>query len=436
MTPPQVYQPGTQLALPAHTPAILYNGTYKAPYTVKAQGNLVGYRPTIQPKPGVVPAVVEPVQLALPAATTRLALPASATQTVLPAPKPQLLLPEFTAHHYMPVTFRDSRGAIILPPPKGFQGREVIPVGHGTQLQIPFPKPYITPTVGVRNIPMPTLTPTVLGKYWGNKKMNDIFNMQSIGLRPIIPDGSVQTTLFKKGGKVKKVRKCENGLPGLPNWAQGLPNLGMGIGFDNQGNIADIDPITGLPKEPTLTEIGSAIQLREASKTATPSAVPKGGNAIDLNEIAMSQPHLYRNNAGEIVRRPKLKTDDEGTYGNGGFTQGVDKKTPYNWKPAAFAATELATSIGSAIVGGNKAKEAARKQALASKEFIPYENGRMYSDQHIGRAEASAYDAIDDQPQLVSNDPALQRAYELEKAKAKLNVAESANAQRSAGITA
>lgn len=378
MTPPQVYQPGTQLALPAHTPAILYNGTYRAPYTVKAQGNLAGYRPTIQPKPGVVPAVVEPAQLA--------------------------------------------------------QGREVIPVGHGTQLQIPFPKPYITPTVGVRDIPMPTVRPTILQQYGYGRNFGNNARMRAFGINPI--EDASQMVLFKKGGKVKKVRKCENGLPG---YAQGL---NLGINFDNQGNIVNIDPITGLPKEPTFAEIGRATQLREASKTATPSAIPKDGNAIDFNEIAMSQPHLYRNDAGEIVRRPKLKTDDvvttggEGVYGDGGFTQGVDKKTPYNWKPAAFAATELATSIGSAIIGGNKAKEAARKQALASKEFIPYENGRMYSDQHIGRAEASAYDAIDDQPQLVSNDPALQRAYELEKAKAKLTVAESANAQRSAGITA
>ena len=117
-------------------------------------------------------------------------------------------------------------------------------------------------------------------------------------------------------------------------------------------------------------------------------------------------------------------------------TQGVDKKSPYNWKPAVFAATELGTAIGSAIIGGNKAKEAARKQALASKEFIPYEEGRMYSDQHIGRAESAAYKALNDQPMLVSNDPSLQRAYELEKAKQRVAIADNANAQRSTGITA
>ena len=254
MIPPQVYQPSTQLALPAHTPAILYNGTYKAPYTVKAQGNLVNYRPTVE------------TMLRIGPSTETLARKSAIN-----------LVNEF--NKWNP------------------RGREVIPVGHGTQLQIPFPKPYVTPTVGVRDIPMPTLTPTVLGKYWGNKKMNDIFNMQSMGLRPIIPDGSVQTTMFKKGGKVKKVRKCENGFPG---YAQGLD---LGIRFDNKGNVVNIDPITGLPKD---------------------------GNAIDLNEVAMSQPHLYRNNDGEIVRRPKLKTDGEGIYGNGGFTQGVDKKSPYN----------------------------------------------------------------------------------------------------------
>ena len=96
----------------------------------------------------------------------------------------------------------------------------------------------------------------------------------------------------------------------------------------------------------------------------------------------------------------------------------------------------MATSIGSAIIGGNKAKEAARKQALASVEFTPYEEGKMYSDQHIGRAEDAAYNALNDQPTLTSNDPNLQRAYELEKAKQRVSIADNANAQRSAGITA
>ena len=39
-------------------------------------------------------------------------------------------------------------------------------------------------------------------------------------------------------------------------------------------------------------------------------------------------------------------------------------------------------------------------------------------------------------PPLVSNDPSLQRAYELAKAKERVNIANNANAQRSAGITA
>jgi hypothetical protein len=60
----------------------------------------------------------------------------------------------------------------------------------------------------------------------------------------------------------------------------------------------------------------------------------------------------------------------------------------------------------------------------------------MYSDQHIGRAEDAAYKALDDQAPLVSNDPSLQRAYELAKAKERVNIANNANAQRSAGITA
>lgn len=99
-------------------------------------------------------------------------------------------------------------------------------------------------------------------------------------------------------------------------------------------------------------------------------------------------------------------------------------------------ASELAMSIGSAIASGNKAKKAARLQAEASRTFTPYENGMMYSDQHIGRAEDAAYKALDDQAPLVSNDPSLQRAYELAKAKERVNIANNANAQRSAGITA
>lgn len=53
--------PGTQLALPAYTPATLYNGTYKAPYTVRVQGDLEGYRPVITPKASNLPTVVDNV---------------------------------------------------------------------------------------------------------------------------------------------------------------------------------------------------------------------------------------------------------------------------------------------------------------------------------------------------------------------------------------
>lgn len=237
----------------------------------------------------------------------------------------QALLPEFNLHHYVPVTFGNSR-----------------------MLQLPAPE-------------------------------------------------GTQLTLFKKGGKVKKIRKCEDGLPG---YAQGLD---LGIRFDDQGNIVTIDPVAGLPKEPTIAEIDRAIQLREASKTATPAAKLKSGN----------------------------------TSGNGeSFTQGSDKKAPYNWKPLGFMLGEYDTSVASAIIGANKTKKAADLTAEASKTFTPYESGTIYSDQHIGRSEDAAYKVLDNQAPLVSNDPSLQRAYEFAKAKERGNIANNANAQRSAGITA
>ena len=99
-------------------------------------------------------------------------------------------------------------------------------------------------------------------------------------------------------------------------------------------------------------------------------------------------------------------------------------------------APELAMSIGSAIAGGNKAKKANAAMAEAAKTFTPYENGMIYSDQHIGRSEDAAYKALDNQAPLVSNDPSLQRAYELAKAKERINITNNANAQRSALITA
>lgn len=98
--------------------------------------------------------------------------------------------------------------------------------------------------------------------------------------------------------------------------------------------------------------------------------------------------------------------------------------------------SELAMSIGSAIAAGNKAKKANAAMAEASKTFTPYEDGMIYSDQHIGREEDAAYKALDDQAPLVSNDPSLQRAYELAKTKERVNIANNANAKRSALITA
>lgn len=98
--------------------------------------------------------------------------------------------------------------------------------------------------------------------------------------------------------------------------------------------------------------------------------------------------------------------------------------------------SELGMSIGSAIAGGNKAKKANAAMAEAAKRFTPYESGMIYSDQHIGRTEDAAYKALNDQAHLVSNDPSLQRAYELTKAKERVNIANNANAQRSALITA
>lgn len=182
---------------------------------------------------------------------------------------------------------------------------EPIPVGNGIQLQLPFPQPYIQPTVGVRNIPMPTIPQSLLQQYGFGRGMSDYARMRAFGIHPI--ENATQATLFKKGGKVKKVRKCENGLPG---YAQGLD---LGIRFDNQGNVVTVDPITGLPKEPTLAEIGMATQLREASKTATPTTATKGGNAIDLDQQA-SHIALRRNADGNIATR----TGDviENTSGN------------------------------------------------------------------------------------------------------------------------
>jgi hypothetical protein len=87
----------------------------------------------------------------------------------------QLMLPEFEAHRYLPITFRNSKGAIVLPPPEG-----------------------------------------------------------------------TQLSLFKKGGKAKKVIKCQDGTSGSYNsitfgdeekagynWSpliSGISSLGLSIG--------------------------------------------------------------------------------------------------------------------------------------------------------------------------------------------------------------
>lgn len=244
---PSVHQPGAQLLLPAHVPGTSILDTQAAP-----------------PVRTSVPKQVVPVSPAL--TVERVAVP---KQVVPVAPY------------------------------------EPIPVGNGVQLQLPFPQPYVQPTIGVRNIPMPTIPQSLLQQYGFGRGMSDYTRMRAFGIHPV--ENATQTTLFKKGGKVKKIRKCENGLPG---YAQGL---NLGIGFDNQGNIVTIDPITGLPKEPTLAEIGRATQLREASKTATPTTATKGGNAIDLDQQA-SHIALRRNADGNIATR----TGDviENTSGN------------------------------------------------------------------------------------------------------------------------
>jgi hypothetical protein len=265
--------------LPAHTPVILYNGTYKAPYTVKAQGNLVNYRPTVETM-----------------FRTGLSTETLARKSAIN------LVNEFNKWN--------------------LGGREVIPVGHGTQLQIPFPKPYVTPTVGVKDIPMPTLTPTVLGKYWGNKKMNDIFNMQSIGLRPIIPDGSVQTTLFKKGGKVKKVRKCENGTQGLYGNTLGVKNPFNK--FSAYNPLAAYDPVTG-----QMSPFRASLEMNrsvEATKAELESMVQNfKTDPLGYNKY---KPKFFQTEFSDIDISNSSKDGTIGTTNQ--FTQGVDKKTPYN----------------------------------------------------------------------------------------------------------
>ena len=193
-----------------------------------------------------------------------------------------------------------------------------------------FPRPtppapnstYVAPTITIGEVPNPStqllLPPRVLDVKTQKLLPEHVIGTSILDTQKTLPIRSeyvpslqppvgTQLSLFKKGGKVKKIRKCEDGLPG---YTQGLD---LGIGFDNQGNVVNIDPVTGLPKKPTLAEIGRATQLREASKTATPTTATKGGNAIDLDQQA-SHIALRRNADGNIATR----TGDviENTSGN------------------------------------------------------------------------------------------------------------------------
>lgn len=144
---------------------IVYNNTYRAPYAIKA-GNLSEAKPTSLPTPTPKPAYIAP----------------GLTVEQVAVPK-----------QVVPVT-----------------PYEPIPVGNGVQLQLPFPQPYVQPTIGVRNIPMPTIPQSLLQQYGFGRGMSDYSRMHAFGIHPI--ENATQPTLFKKGGKVKKVRKCQTGI--------------------------------------------------------------------------------------------------------------------------------------------------------------------------------------------------------------------------------
>lgn len=210
-----------------------------------------------------------------------------------------------------------------------------------------------------------------------------------------------QPTLFKKGGKVKKICKAQPGMEFNSNTIK--------LGWTPTRDLLDMQDIITNGKN-AITNMVEESKKKYSTTTPAATTTPADGHTKDPS------------------------TDVLG--GDNTITQGSSVMSSYNFKPFGFMLTELGLGIGSAISGGNKAKKAARLMAEANREYTPYESGRMYSDQHIGRAENAAYKALDNQPMLTSNDPLLTRAFEQEKAKQRVNIADNANAQRSSGITA
>lgn len=97
--------------------------------------------------------------------------------------------------------------------------------------------------------------------------------------------------------------------------------------------------------------------------------------------------------------------------------------------------SELGMSIGSAIAGGNKAKKAARLQAEANVENYVHEDKPFFSTMNIQRNRDEQLKTLNDQPVIITNDPRVQKAYALEKAKVASNILANSGAQESALIT-
>lgn len=256
---PSVYQPGTQLLLPAHVPGTSILDTQAVP-PVR----------TIIPKQTYVAPTLVMEQVAVP-------------KRIVPA----------------------------LP-------YEPIPVGNGVQLQLKFPQPYIRPSVGVKNIPLPPVSQSLLQHYGVTKGMGDYAGMRALGIHPI--ENATQQTLFKKGGKVKKVKKCEIGAPNLYGVSLGSTNIPNNA-FDSS---AAYDNVVGkLYPGLAMVELNrdaDKFQEKLAHQMQTFKEDPLGYNKYqpkyfktDYSDITTSS------NPGDIT----ISTTNQ-------FTQGSDQRTPYN----------------------------------------------------------------------------------------------------------
>lgn len=279
---------------------IVYNNTYRAPYAIKA-GNLSEAKPTSLPSPTPKPAYIAPGLTVEQVAVPKQVVPVVPTTSIVPV-QPSVMPAQVTR-------VPDSNVRVVNLPYRRYEAPTIREVATITPIKaLPGRAQQLLPEFAMHHYVQPATPRQLLPELTMHHYVE--------------PSVGTQLSLFKKGGKAKKIRKCEDGLPG---YTQGLD---LGIGFDNQGNVVNIDPVTGLPKEPTLAEIGRALPLTEASKTATSAVATKGGSTIDLNQQA-SHIALRRNADGNIATR----TGDviESTSGNGrSFTQGSDQKTPYN----------------------------------------------------------------------------------------------------------